>query len=83
MASLRVRRSGKDQDGDITSLCSDWGVVLKSRAIREIKAGTNRYYVEEASPAVDVKVRTRSQVEYLTTEADSVSRNNLDNLPDC
>ena len=83
MADLQVTGSGKDQDGDITSLCGSWGRTSKAQAIREIEGRVHRYYVAEASPAVSVKVRTRGRTKYLTTEADGRSRNNLDNLPPC
>ena len=83
MADVRVRRTGKDRDGDITSLCGDRWSVPKVQAIRDIKTGANRYYVAEASPSVWVVVRSRGGVEYLTTPADCHKSNNLDNLPDC
>ena len=83
MADVRVRRSGKDRDGDITSLCGTGWSVTKSQAVREINTGTNRYYVAEATPSVWVQVRTRGQVQYLTTEADGISPNNLGRLPNC
>ena len=51
--------------------------------ITDIDSGTHRHYVHEQAPAVWVLVRTRNGVKYFTTEADSTSRNNLDNLPAC
>lgn len=83
MANRQVKRSGKDRDGDITSLCGAWGSVSKAQAIKDIEARTNRYYVAEASPSVWVLVRGQGNRKYLTTEADGRSRNNLDNLDDC
>jgi len=35
------------------------------------------------APAVWVLVRSRNGTKYITTEADSTSKNNLDNLPEC
>ncbi len=83
MADRRVTTSGKNKNGSIMSLGGTWGIVPKSRAIREIKSRTHRYFVREAFPTVDVKVRGTTGQEYLTTEADGRSRNNLRNLPDC
>lgn len=37
MAGRRVTGTGKDRDGDITSLCGGWGSVTKAAAIREIE----------------------------------------------
>jgi hypothetical protein len=83
MADRQVKRSGKNEDGDIMSLCGGWGSVSKVQAIKDIEAKTNRYYVAEASPSVWVVVRGQGSGKYLTTEADGRSRNNLDNLPNC
>ena len=84
MAILRVTQTGKDRDGDITSLCGPvCGKVLKATAISQINNATHRYYVEEVLPRVYVRVRYRNGRPYLTTDADGNSRNNLDNLPDC
>ncbi len=43
MADRQVKRTGKDRDGDITSLCGDWGTVAQPVAIREIESGTHSY----------------------------------------
>ena len=83
MADRRVRRSGKDGQGDITALCGDWGRVSKAVAIAEINARANRYYVQEVTPAVDVTVVNGANGPYLRSTADRTSKNNLDNLPDC
>lgn len=83
MADRRVQGSGKDPDGDITALCGSWGTVDKATAISEIEGKVHRYYVEEVTPAVDVRVVTEGTTKYLRTDADSTSANNLDNLPDC
>jgi len=84
MASYRVKKSGKDKDGDITKLCGDWGNVTKAKAIEQLeKANGDRYYVEEEAPRVDVKVVTESGKKYLRTTADKTKKNNLDKLDDC
>lgn len=79
----QVRQTGKDSDGDIIKLCGDWGSVQKDAAIQEIEADPDAYFVEEDSPRVYVRVVQVNSKKYLRTEADSSSKNNLDNLPDC
>lgn len=85
--SRRVTATGKDEDGDITALCnstSTWLRVSKAKAIQQIEDEDYRYYVKETgTQEVEVRVRTRYGSKYLTTDADSDSANNLDNLPDC
>lgn len=86
MAERRVKKSGKDKNGNITSLCNSgesWSPKSKADAIKEIDEGTNKYYVEEETPKVYVKVVTEGTSKYLRTTADKTSKNNLDNLPDC
>ena len=85
MTRRRVTKTGK-RDDDIVALCnpgSSWERVSKTQAIKDIEGNTNSYYVEEALPAVDVRVVNGSNGKYLRTTADSSSKNNLDNLPDC
>lgn len=85
--SRRVTQTSKDKQGDITALCnptSTWSRVTKAQAIKDIESDDYRYYVKEGgAQEVDVRVRKRNDVKYLTTDADSKSPNNLDNLPDC
>ena len=84
MANRRVTKTGKDNDGDITSLCGSWGMTLKWTAISEIDNDTHTYYVNEVAPLVLVRVvRPAVGLPYLRTVADRTSANNLDNLPDC
>ena len=85
MANRRVTRTGKS-GGDITALCNSssvWERVSKSRAIQDIESNTHTYYVHEVNPPVDVIVVTTSHGKHLRTTADSTSKNNLDNLPNC
>jgi hypothetical protein len=84
MADRQVTHSGKDRDGDITSLCGPgWGKVSKAKAIPEIENAVNAYYVAAVQPAVWVHVVTEGYLKYLRTTADNTSKNNLDNLPNC
>lgn len=84
MADRRVKRTGKDSDGDITSLCGDWGLTSKSSAIVDIELNLNTYYVQDSySRRADVKVVNGSTGKYLRTDPDATCSDNLDNLPNC
>lgn len=86
MADRRVTKTGKDADGDITSLCHpgmSWSPRKKREAIADIEDDIHRYYVNEAGYETDVRVITRGSKKHLQTSSDSTSKNNLDNLPDC
>lgn len=80
----KVERSGKDTDGDITKLCGAFGSVSKATAISEIENRVNTYHVQQTGTnRVEVRVVTEGGKKYLRTTADSSSKNNLDNLPNC
>lgn len=87
MAKRQVKATGKNDDGDITSLCNEWQTWSprsKANAINDIESGIHQYFVKETgTQEVAVKVKSRDGKKYLTTEADSNSKNNLDKLPDC
>ena len=87
MANRLVTRTGKDEDGDITSLCNstaEWSPRAKANAIRDIENEDHRYYVLDGSQQVDVHVvNGASGLQHLRTDPDKTSRNNLDDLPDC
>ena len=86
MADRRVKKTGKDNDGDITKLCNsdfNWSPRLKSDAINDIEKGHHTYYVHEDNHRTDVHVVEENGKKYLRTDKDSTSKNNLDNLPNC
>lgn len=86
MADRRVTRTGKDRDGDITSLCNPgevWSPRSKQNAISDIESGAHRYYVREEGDGAWVYVVNGPRGKYLRTTADASNKNNLDNLPDC
>lgn len=89
MADRPVRKTGKNNDGDITSLCNDgssWSPVLKAQAIRDIETKTHTYHVPWQSGRTEIRVVVDPSVsggKYLRTDRDGTSRNNLDDLPDC
>jgi hypothetical protein len=87
MADRQVTRTGKDADRDITKLCNPgqvWSPRSKAGAISDIDGGTHTYFVQSAGKArTNVQVINGASGKYLRTTADSSSKNNLDNLPDC
>lgn len=84
MTDRRVNRSGKDRDGDITSLCGVWGSTPKATAIREIEYSTHRYYVEDRyGRTATVHVYQSGGRKHLRTDPNATCSDNLDNLPDC
>ena len=89
MALRLVTASGKDKDGDITSLCNgsekDWSPRLKWSAILDIQDGDHSYYAtwkDGGSPTL-IRVVDGPTGKYLRTDRDQTPRNNLDDLPDC
>ncbi len=84
MAQRRVKRTGKDRDGDITSLCGDWGSVAKATAIREIEGRSHTYYVQDSFyRRAEVQVVNGPTAKYLRTDPNSYCSDNLDSLSDC
>jgi len=87
MASRDVRKTGKDSEGDITSLCNDgewWSPRSKVGAIDDIESRTHTYYVQWPEKRTEIRVvNDRTKGKYLRTDRDSTTKNNLDDLPDC
>lgn len=86
MADRQVTRSGKDSDGDITSLCNTgqlWSPRKKRDAINDIENGIHSYFVVSPSGRVNIHVVQGQNGKYLRTDPDKTSKNNLDDLPDC
>lgn len=84
MTDRRVKRTGKDREGDITSLCGDWGTASKSSAIVDIELGLNTYFVQDIHQRrADVHVVNAVTGKYLRTEPNAACSDNLDNLPAC
>lgn len=84
MSDRRVTRTGKDKDGDITSLCGSWGSATKAAAISDIEKATHSYYVQDARyRRADVHVVNGATGKYLRTDPNSACSDNLDTLPDC
>ena len=85
LADLQVLQTQKAADGDILAICGNWNPskVSKATAIAEIKSGTNRFYAVYGTNSVWVRVVDGPTGEYLRTDADNTTRNNLLDLPDC
>lgn len=86
MADRAVRRTGKNAQGDITSLCDDgaaWSPRRKSDAIRDIELGLHTYQVPWTAGRTEIRVVDGPAGKYLRTDRDGTTRNNLDDLPDC
>lgn len=87
MADRQVTHAHRDDEGDILAVCWKGSDGLKYSArtdvINHIESATHRYFVAEQAPSVWVLVKSRNGVKYIATEADSTSKNNLDNLPAC
>ncbi len=87
MSDRAIRKTGKDRDGDITSLCNAgdyWSPRNKADAIRDIDSGLHRYYVpwRDGQPTW-IRVVNGPHGKYLRTDKDSTTKNNLDDLPNC
>ncbi len=86
MSSNAVTHTRKDRDGDVLAIGvkNSW-IKSKVDAIRDIPLGTNDYYVAWPDQRTTIRVvpavpgRT---AEYLRTDRDATTKNNLDDLPD-
>lgn len=84
MSERRVTGTGKDNSGDITSLCGPWGNQTKAEAIVDIEVGTHRYFTLAANETeADVIVVNGARGKYLRTDPDKTTADNLGDLPDC
>lgn len=86
MADRAVRKTGKNRDGDITSLCDDgaaWSPRYKADAISDITNRIHTYYVPWNDGRTEINVTNGATGPYLRTDRDNTTRNNLDDLPDC
>ena len=93
MASYRVDRTDKEsvwQGGShrhIAALClEDRRRVPKAKAIANIKSGLETYYTYAGGLRAEVEVASRCSrcsSEFLRTNRDTTTKNNLLELPDC
>ncbi|WP_440657193.1 hypothetical protein ACAD35_03003 (plasmid) [Clavibacter nebraskensis] len=85
MADRPVRQTGKDRDGDITSLANlglFWSPVSKAQAIYDIEQRLHTYHVPWTTGRTEIRVVQGANGKYLRTDYDSTTRNNLRDLPD-
>ena len=57
MADRRVTATGKDRDGDITSVCDDgqyWSPRYKADAIQDIESKAHTYFVNASGHRTDI-----------------------------
>ena len=82
-----VIQTGKDRDGDITSLCypgQHWSPRNKADAIRDIESTQYAYHVPmKSGNKAPIRVVNGPTGKYLRTDWDDTDRNNLNELPDC
>lgn len=86
MTDRAVNKTGKNNQGDITSLCYDgayWSPRSKTGAIQDIESGAHTYHVPWTDGRTEIRVVPGASGKYLRTDRDSTQRNNLDDLPDC
>lgn len=87
MADRAVYKTGKNSEGDITSLCggstATWSPRSKTLAIADIEAGLHSYYVPWKSGRTEIDVVDGPTGKYLRTLRDGSTGNNLGELPDC
>lgn len=87
--AIEVKCSSKDRDGDILGIGgvnadgTRW-YLSTLQAIADIKSGKHSFYVIVRGYRVDVIVaKTETGREYLRTDPDKTTQNNLDYLPGC
>jgi len=81
-----VTQTGKDDKGDITSLCNpgtSWSPRSTAVAIQDIDSGDHTYHVKWPGKRTEIRVVKGLNGRYLRTDRDETTRNNLFDLPDC
>ena len=67
----------------ISHIGGDWGRITESEAIRQIKLDRNAFHVRVGNFDVKVIIATHLGREYLKTESDTTTVDNLLSLPEC
>jgi len=73
----------QDRHERISHIGGDWGKITESEAIRQVKLDRNAYHVKVGNYDVRVVIATHLGREYLKTESDSSTVDNLLSLPEC
>jgi hypothetical protein len=86
MVDREVTQTGKDDKGEIASLCNPsawWSPRSKAEAIKDIESGDYTYHVKWPKKRTEIDVVDGASGKYLRTVRDNTTRNNLYDLPDC
>jgi len=84
MPRRRVTASRKGKAGEITALAGpSFGFLSAAEVIQDLREGTYSYYVREASYESSIWLSGEEGEEVLISTRDVLSRNNLENLPNC
>jgi hypothetical protein len=67
----------------ITHIGGSWGKVTQAEGIANVKADSTAYYVSADGSTAYLIVRQHNGNDYLTTEADGSTQDNLLALPEC
>lgn len=77
------KRDRQSRHERISHIGGDWGRITEDEAIRQIKADPAAYHVRVGTNDVRVIIAKHEGREYLKTESDTTTRDNLLSLPDC
>jgi hypothetical protein len=83
VTGIRKRGGHYNPHERIEALCGPGWTKTEAAVIADIKAKINRYYVSSGGRTAWLVAATHSGREYLKTEADGYSPDNLLSLPDC
>ena len=84
MTKRRVTASRKGRHGEITGLEGpSFGFLSAKEIIEDLRVGKHTYFGREASYESAVWLSGGEGEETLVSTRDVLSRNNLNNLPDC
>lgn len=86
MADRRVDATGRNEEGDITSVClagASWSPRAKYLVIADIESGAHTYHVIWTDKRTEIHVVQGATGKYLRTDRDATPKNNLDDLPTC
>jgi hypothetical protein len=80
-----INKSGNHYDPHerISHIGGSGWKVTQAEGIANVKADPTAYYVSSAAGSVYLIVRQHNGNDYLTTEADGSTQNNLLSLPEC
>lgn len=86
MGNRYVSRTGKDEAGEISLLCSPgapWSPKTRLAAIRQIEAGSHRYWMSVQGREIPIEVAEGPRGKILHAKGRAGSTNGLRELPNC